>query len=350
MGRAAPAARLDRQARRELAAFLVDAAKDRPPNALSRIAATALPGAAVHHGVVFAARESTPLAKLPTEAASELERAYIEALAQTTQATAALNKIATTLSESDIRFAVLKGPASARWHPRPERRAFKDLDILVTRAQLSDAVEALTRLGGHEHPGTGREVLAAGAGEVDVVLASGVHVDLHWSLVNEPRLRRHLDLDTESLLARARDADVPGGRIPVLCDEDGLVHTLLHSAMNGGGRIGQLLDIHLMTQGAQVNWQDLGERLRGTAAGAVVSIMLMRATRIFGGRYPETMRDLASPLWLRAIGAADRLAPPEEEYGRRLKGGALLYVTRESSAQTLTSVVAFMLRRGLGRD
>ena len=52
-----------------------------------------------------------------------------------------------SLSDRKIPFVVMKGPASARFHPDPTKRTYSDLDLLVSPRHFKAATEVLVQLG-----------------------------------------------------------------------------------------------------------------------------------------------------------------------------------------------------------
>jgi len=105
------------------------------------------------------------------------------------------------LQERNVPGVVLRGPNFAdRLYPQPGLRLFTDLDILVPRAKLDTAGEALRALGYElqhiknlkhtdpygeqlwKHPGHGIE-----------------QVEIHWNLVNSPALQRRVSVEIDHL-------------------------------------------------------------------------------------------------------------------------------------------------------
>lgn len=89
-----------------------------------------------------------------------------------------LQRICKTLSEAGIRHIPLKGSVLRAWYPEPWMRTSCDIDILVMEDTLDNAVAVLqeglgyTREGGDAH-------------EVSLFSQNGVHLELHFDLIEE---------------------------------------------------------------------------------------------------------------------------------------------------------------------
>ena len=151
------------------------------------------------HGVLPAVVMNA--AKLTTHNVSTLQESLLAPAALAITLRLRLAPILRALQEHDVPAVVLRGPDFAdRLYPQPGLRLFTDLDILVSRAQLDAAGEALRALGYQlqqikdlkhtdpygeqlwKHPGHGIE-----------------QVEIHWNLVNSPALQRRVSVEMDDL-------------------------------------------------------------------------------------------------------------------------------------------------------
>lgn len=132
------------------------------------------------------------------------------------------------LDEAGIRFAVIKGPAAGRFHQNPSLRAYRDIDIVVSRNQFVRAVTLLEQSGFRKGsaPRQPRQwfetVCVEGTGVSDGAVGS---IDVHhriapWILSRELRPEEIVERSEQSVI----------GPLPVrmASPEDSLVIASLH--------------------------------------------------------------------------------------------------------------------------
>ena len=88
------------------------------------------------------------------------------------------NHIADLLGAADIRFMPLKGAVMRRFYTQPWMRSSCDIDVLVPSDELDRAVALLTEQHGYT-------VLHKGAHDVALKAKSGIHLELHYALLDE---------------------------------------------------------------------------------------------------------------------------------------------------------------------
>ena len=149
--------------------------------------------AAVAHRVVGAATTALGADRLvlPAAAAQQLRDAHAVGVLRSALVRRELGLVAGPISAAvGAPPIVLKGPAIAdRFYPDPAWRGFADLDLLVPRERLEDAVAALARVG-YEEQVELREGFGATHGH-DVHMARPVgrqraDVELHWRVGDDP--------------------------------------------------------------------------------------------------------------------------------------------------------------------
>lgn len=142
----------------------------------------------------------------------------------------------TALGSAGVDAVVLKGPALARrLYVEGEARGYSDIDLLVPRAKLSSAQEALGKLGyiwAHEVfgiddvAGIEHSQVWARAGEGGAPLL----IDLHWRL---DRCEAPDDVVWAALAARRSSMELRGEEVAVLSDDGLALHVAIHAAQHG---------------------------------------------------------------------------------------------------------------------
>lgn len=89
-----------------------------------------------------------------------------------------LGRLRKVLNEAQIPFIPLKGSVLRRYYPEPWMRTSCDIDVLVNESDLERAVSALTSA-------TGYKVDSKGSHDVGMFSDGGVHLELHYSLIED---------------------------------------------------------------------------------------------------------------------------------------------------------------------
>jgi hypothetical protein len=203
-------------------------------------------------------------------------------------------------------WVVLKGPALAySVYPRPDLRHSVDLDLLVPPGRFGDVLAGLAA-GGFTLLDRNWPVIAElTPGELRVQASREVLIDLHWTVLNDPTLRRRFRMSTTPLLDRTRRLEPPG--FPALCEVDQLVHLGIHGALSGANRLVWLLDAHLAA--ARISdWDAVVSAARAMDAGPMLAVVLARAGRLWVSPVPPSvLRHLAGgPGWRMVERLVDR--------------------------------------------
>ena len=192
-----------------------------------------------------------------------------------------VDEIAHALGAARLRAVVMKGPTFAdRLYGEPSLRLFTDIDLLVSRQDLS-AVEAL--LGQLSYsPAPGAMKYDQGYGERTWRRDGlpGGPVELHWNLVNSPTLRRGVSVDLEDLMFEPGRSGPP---LPEPTPAAMLLMACVHAAASHGfDRLQMLCDIGQLARGraGEVDTDFLGEGARRCGAALAVAMSLDLAGRM----------------------------------------------------------------------
>ena len=89
-----------------------------------------------------------------------------------------LGRLRKVLNEAEIPFMPLKGSVLRKYYPEPWMRTSCDIDVLVHESDLERAVSALTSAAGYKAD-------SKGSHDVGMFSDSGVHLELHYSLIED---------------------------------------------------------------------------------------------------------------------------------------------------------------------
>jgi len=198
----------------------------------------------------------------------------------------------------------LKGPVLGETlYPHPALRPSGDLDLLIRRETLSSVDRLLQSLGY-------RRVADAHSWDFDVAYdretvyegPTGVHVDLHWGLVSDPRYSWN-EREGLTVWDRAVRIRVAGEKALGLAPEDLLLYLALHLAVHHG--LAGLLwywDLRLVLDrwGDTLDWAVLVERASRWRVRAACYFALLGLELFFGPSAPASVMARVKPRGPRA--------------------------------------------------
>lgn len=220
-------------------------------------------------------------------------------------------EVCATLTHHGIESRVLKGLATCELdYDRPSRRMTGDVDLLVRRADMADAVDALLSSGlvpdDQAAADAGRLLDGHNLKGVVLVHPSGAEIDLHY------RLSRFVSPAHDDVLM-ARPSALRGDRL-ALPTEGRLIHAAAHAVLspNPGRRLSSIADIVAMLDNSDIDWalaHELAESLGLTAAAGVA----LRTEALIMGRadHPGIGWRAPGPLTRLLTSTTGRLAAAE---------------------------------------
>jgi len=253
---------------------------------------------------------------------------------------------------------VLKGAAldMLAWGRLGLKQAW-DIDLLVTAETVETALSVLRSQGydlirpqeGPERPAQWGRWLARAKECVLQHRASGLIVELHWRLVDAPRLLPGLGASDRGQVARL------GGVLEVRTLAPGplFAYLCVHGASHGWARLKWLADLNaLIAPVGEAALLDLHAKAARLGAGRCATVALALTAEVFGRSLPPPLvrvahRDLGVRLLL-ALARAAMTAAPEREPDERL---ILAHAIRLSSVlfAPAPSFILAELRRHLAR-
>jgi hypothetical protein len=238
-----------------------------------------------------------------------------------------LERLAPALEKADIPWVAFKGPVLASTvYERPDLRSYNDLDILVDPARLGDALRALGEHGAQLVDRNWKLIAHDRRGELTMLLPHGTPLDLHWSLINDARIRHQMHLDTRDMLSRRVFRKVGRPEIPTLENHDRVIHLAVHAVLSGGYRLLWLADMdRAMTL---CDPAKLVERTGATGTGLLVVAALERCNRVLGTPVPP-IDD--GPTWRALLRRVDAVRSPVLAFTGP-SGQSIVRATRHSTA------------------
>ena len=267
--------------------------------------------------------------------------------------TGTLLEIVQGLTEQGIRAMPIKGPSwGERLYGDPALRSWGDLDLLVSRDQVTAAREFLLRAGYRDdNPFNPRLMARSSRAEGAVHLTSGdgaLHLDLHWQVSPGYGARA---VPAEGFLARAEPCALLGRESLGPAPDDLLTMICLHGARHRWGSVESVLGMGMQVRDASVDWASELPAARAQGHHRRLIVGVAHACRVLGlPRPPGVQEALCDDRSSRAM--LDSLRPDSLELLGSL--GAQGRLTREvwrlrgedSAASRLTNLCVRALRPG----
>ena len=280
----------------------------------------------------FALKAKAPAA-VPLAVREQLKRRLADGIAGQLIRSRELGQLLKRFESERIPVIPLKGPALAETlYPDPALRPCTDLDLLIRREHLDSVDNLLLGLGY-------RRLADAHSFQFDIAFdratlyeaPSGIHVDLHWGLVSDPRY----SWDEREGLAvwdRAVRVRVAGQEALGLCPEDLLLYLAVHLAVHHA-LVGLLwyYDLYLVIErwADTLDWEALIARASRWRVRAALYWALLELEMLFGTRAPAQVMARIEPQGPRAAAMGWLLRHRAPQQRRRLEHLiALLLVDR----------------------
>lgn len=188
----------------------------------------------------------------------------------------AQNALCRLLQENGIPVLVWKGLAAAAYLPEPELRTLGDIDVLLPREQMPQAIAVLTAHGYAVGKGTEDSELHVAAEK------EGIHFELHRTVAGDI----HLPNDyLRECFTRGKTVHSAYGTFPAPEDTDHafamLLHMLRHFVSSGFG-LRQLYDWAFCLQNGEIDRARLLEMARTAGAEKFLNAVTALCIRCFG--------------------------------------------------------------------
>ena len=196
------------------------------------------------------------------------------------------------LGKSNIRVVGLKGiHLLDNIYSDVSLRSLSDIDILVRKRDIPDAINLLTALGFQSSTYFATADLNADIKHVPPLIKDeNIYLEVHWNLLeeNEP-----FSIDAEGLWERAVSVKIAGENALALCLEDLVLHLSIHLTYQHHLEIGLrgLYDLHLVLSQnkEQIDWDKLISRAKAWGADRVLAVTLRLLKENFNTTLPENL-------------------------------------------------------------
>ncbi len=220
----------------------------------------------LHTIAVDCAELGCPL-RLPSELAERWSEAHARETARATIIHFGAVKALGSLAEAGIRAIPLKGfYLTSRMYGRKDARGFKDLDLLVERAELPGLHEALLAAGFRPAPerpsfvpAPAYTVYSLPMQGSDAAMEIDIHIGMHWPAEYE----RRTAFRSGDLWSHAVPEEVEGMSLWAMRPEHLLITTLLDVAVNHRyARLVKFRDMTEILRAASVDWTEVEDCCR----------------------------------------------------------------------------------------
>ncbi len=180
------------------------------------------------------------------EGAAELRRERMVAAYRCEQLTYVLDEVSLALEDAHIPHIPLKGAVMRRYYREPWLRTGSDVDILIHESDLPQALNCLCDCGYVNH---GR-----GTHDVTLLSPSGYHLELHYDLIEDGRVKRSASL-LQDCWAHATACEGYVYR-QALSDAMFYLHHMAHMAKHfeaGGCGVRPFVDLWLLDRSASAD-------------------------------------------------------------------------------------------------
>jgi hypothetical protein len=207
-----------------------------------------------------------------------LQAAHYQAIAANTVQRQELGNLLGALERAGVDVVLLKGTALAYTvYDNPASRLKGDIDAWISPEQFPSALAALERLGyrGGDKTDRPRALVFLFGGEHQMVNSTpgtGL-IELQWPAFRGEWVRQTTQIDHDEILRRCLPIMIEGYRARVMAPEDTLIHLCHHQAIShqfSFPRVRGLLDIHLVVERANPDWQEIIARARAWRLATVL--------------------------------------------------------------------------------
>ena len=181
-----------------------------------------------------------------SEAAKCFKQSQLEAFYRCSKQQIEIERMSVALNEEKLPFILLKGSVVRQFYPESYLRTSCDIDVLVTPKTLDKAAEILAKKLGYKLVGRGFH-------DVQFVSESGVHIELHFSLVEDDKMPEVAEVLSD-VWSTAKSQN--GGYGCRMTNEMFLFYHIAHMAkhfVNGGCGIRSFIDLWLIRKNMPVD-------------------------------------------------------------------------------------------------
>jgi Uncharacterised nucleotidyltransferase len=251
---------------------------------------------AEHHGVfplLCQGLDEAVAGSIPANICDKLRLRSEQNARKNLRLAAELLQILDCLEEAGVLAIPHKGPVLAESiYGDLGLRDFWDLDILIRRADVPRARQALARISYFSNltltTAEENAYLACGYEYPFYGLAGRSLLELQWNLV--PRYFA-VDIEMEQLFRRASTTSLAGRSVRTLCSEDLVLALSVHAAKHLWTRLCWLRDLGGVIETRSLDWDQVNAEATKHGIRRILAINLMLAQRILGAPIPRAVSE-----------------------------------------------------------
>ena len=137
----------------------------------------------IDHLLIYALKQN----ELIPKENSGLEKGLLKAIYRYEQLNYEFHRLCEALESAKIPFLPLKGSVLRNYYPEPWMRTSCDIDILVHKTDLEQAISYLSQNFSYEK-------IERGSHDVSFYQSNGIHFELHFDLVEEGQAKKAIDV------------------------------------------------------------------------------------------------------------------------------------------------------------
>ncbi len=214
--------------------------------------------------------------------------------------------ITSCLREADINTIAYKGPILAKEiYRNTSKRHFKDLDLLINKANRVKATKIIRSLGY-------RPRLELEWEHSFICDKTQIMVDLHWGLA--PKSMR-FDVSFASLWEHHKLIDIAGVPIAALDSENTLIAHCINAAKDDWHSFGQIHDTGIIINSCDLNWEIVLSRSHTIGCRRIVLLGVALSAQLFDAPLPPSINKAVNQekaLQFLCSKISDRLLQPDK--------------------------------------
>lgn len=245
-------------------------------------------------------KQFLPGLSVPGSVSARLRNVYLTSLADTTRLYNQVKIVLSTLQAEGIKVIPLKGIYLAeRVYGEPGTRPMLDVDLLLERSQLRQAVEIMAEAGYEPgYPFQVEEECRVMHHLPGLYKTGTQHLELHWNLAP---LTAPFTIPIEQLWESARPGKIAGIEVLEMSPEDCLLHLCLHTAYLDAFSSGlrPVCDIAWSIQKFRdrLDWDLLLEHAVSWKAERSMILALKVAQKMLGTEFPQYLLQSSKTNW-----------------------------------------------------
>lgn len=212
-----------------------------------------------------------------------------------------LIKILQLFKKANIKNIILKGPYLAEnIYPRPEMRAYDDIDVLVQKKNVERCKEIISQLGYEQIGDKGGLFEKQGRAQYHF-RKSNKEMDLHWEPINNKWYPNVSSFFEEHIWQEARQINFKNATTWELSPEVLLTYQCIHLSIHH--KFEKLIwfkDVDVVLRAAKIDWSSFIKKVKKYNLATYSYYALLFTRQLFSSPVPESVLEEIRPKYLSA--------------------------------------------------